>query len=89
MAAAFLGKKLCPALSDCRFDQVGVLGPQEGLLGLALTSACGARPSELPCQAWRVSRALLWMPGCLLGLPLCCPAASGLRQGLLAVWSCP
>lgn len=34
MAAAFLGKKLCPALSGCGFDQVGVLGPEEGAAGI-------------------------------------------------------
>lgn len=30
MAAAFLGKNLCPALSGCKSDQVRVLGPKEG-----------------------------------------------------------
>lgn len=75
MATAFLGKKLCPALSGCGFGQVGELGPEEGAAGIGSETlpmepglnSCPARPAGI--------RALLWMPGCPLGLPLSCPSA--------------
>lgn len=50
MAAAFLGKNLCPALSGCESDQVRVLGPKEGAarIGSGICPRSQALTAALP-----------------------------------------
>ena len=89
MAAAFLGKKLCPALSGCGLGQVGAPGPEEGAAVIGSESlpmepgfnSCPARPGGHPglfcgCLGAR------WACLCLVLLQ------SGLRPQF-AVWGCP
>lgn len=50
MAAGFLGKKPCPALSGCESDQVRVLGPKEGAarIGSGICPQSQALTAALP-----------------------------------------
>lgn len=47
-----------------------------------------ARAQQLPCQSWRASGTVLWMPGHLPGLSLSCPSAVW-AQAPITVWGCP
>lgn len=47
-----------------------------------------ARAQQLPCQSWRASGTVLWMPRHLPGLSLSCPSAIW-AQASITVWGCP
>lgn len=65
MAAAFLGKKLCPTLLGYEFDQVGVLGPK----GAAARIGSDICPCSQALTAALPGLEGIWGPPVDAGLP--------------------